>query len=505
MRNFTLTTLLFYFFLNVHAQQFSELYDYGDFANDGSTIVKTNNGYLSNHSSNDLVNWRLSTLITHHNLSGNLLWGLSLSDENHIFTQSDKNFCIAFDSINNNYFIAGNFAESDTSADCPFLLKITSEGQILDTIYYSNLSIEHVFGFRVTIVGNTIYYLCQNHNLSQSYLLQCNLNGSYLNHTVSAIGVQSDPKFITDVGDGLVIGGRYLPSGASNNSIQYVRKFDYEGNELWTNEYTNGNDQLGAVNAVPLPNGNVLFAATRNNNLGDYSDLQPFIGEIDNTSGDTLWTRAYLHPDSIRQVHNFKRLSTGEYILIGESREQMPQFTWDNYITASFIMKLDSEFNLLWKRIYVPENYAAGVGPLPTCKLNDFVENEDGGITALGMAFTYTGTGLQSGYIQDSWLMRVDREGCLVSGCAVDITEHQNDKHLFVYPNPASDVLNIQFPHLDKWQVSIYNMQGALVKEEQPNQLLQYSMDVKEWPSGVYTVLCKDTNGKMFAEKVVKP
>lgn len=482
------------------AQQFSILYDYDNNANDGSTIVKTDDGFLSIHSSVNIFNWRLTTLISHHDVSGQELWDISLSDESHIFSQSDKNFCIAFDPVNNNYFIAGDFAEADASTICPFLLRITSEGQILDTLYYSNIGIEHVYGFRVTIIGDTIYYLCQNHNLSQSYLVQCDLNGTYLSHTNSAIGVQSDPKFITDVGDGLVIGGRFLPTGIGP-SWQYLRKFDYDGNVLWTNEYSNGLENKGAVNALVLDNGNVLFASTATSGLELQERYRPYIGEI-NDNGDTLWTKKYFSPDSIYIMHNFKRLESGEYIGIGETRQPL-NFPGNPFVTTAFIMKLDSEFNLLWKRIYVPTSFAGIEFPDPTCHLNDFVENDDGGITALGRAFTYTGTGLQSSYIQDSWLLRVDSEGCLVSGCAVDITEYENNKHLFVYPNPASELLNIQFPHIDKWQVSIYNMQGALVKKEQPNQLLQYSMDVQELPSGIYTLVCSGGEN-IFTQQFIK-
>lgn len=499
--------LLIFFFLSVgfngYAQQFNVLYDYDDYANGGNTITLSDNGYIISHGARSVVTWEYSILISGYSSEGSYTWDHSMTSEDFETSLSNNNIGIIPTNDSSIYWVLGNRYNEEDDINAPLLLKVNNIGVILDTVIITDLLPINLFMLGGLKASEAIYLLCQTVN-AVPLILKCNLDGNYLSHFTGIIGFQSDPKFITDVGDGLVIGGRYLFSEASNNSIQYVRKFDYDGNVQWTNHYSNGNDQLGAVNVTPLPNGNILFASSYTNGEPETASYQPYIGEIDDNTGDTLWTRRYLQADSTHRLYNFKRLSSGEYIGIGETRQYSPGVANTPYITAAFIMKLDSEFNLLWHRHYIPTGYAGGPIMDPVCLLNDFVENEDGGITALGMAFTYTGTGLQSGYIQDSWLLRVDSEGCLVSGCAVDITEHENDKHLFVYPNPANEQLNIQFPHIDKWQVSIYNMQGALVREESANQLLQYSVDIQELPSGIYTILCKNGNGKVFMEKVVK-
>lgn len=89
---------------------------------------------------------------------------------------------------------------------------------------------------------------------------------------------------------------------------------------------------------------------------------------------------------------------------------------------------------------------------------------------------------------------------CLVVGIDESVTNNKVE----TFPNPASDRLNIQFPYSEKWHVSIYNMQGALVKEEHANQLLPYSVDIQQLATGIYTILCKDEKGKTFVEKVVR-
>ncbi|HEY8404353.1 MAG TPA: T9SS type A sorting domain-containing protein [Flavobacteriales bacterium] len=487
------------------AQQFSILYDYNNFANDGVSLARLSDGYIVTTNGFDIGSQRYSVIIARFNQQGELIWERSLTDEDDEWshTSGATSCIIPRPDLNQNWLFCNKHLDETTVI--PAILKFDVAGNHLDTILFNEFFGIHLLTISSVVTNETLFLLCQPMNSSTNYIIRCNSNGEPLSHFTSPIGFQSDTQFITDVGDGLVIGGRYLPNAVSNISFQYVRKLDYDGNVLWTNEYNNnGLSTYGAVNALALDNGNVLFASSHSQGDPDMLRFQPYIGEIDDLTGDTLWTKRYLNPDSTNRLHNFKRLSSGEYIGVGETFQYSPGIAALPYVTMAYIMKLDSEFNLLWYRYYTPTGYVGGPFLDPVCHLNDFVENEDGGITALGRAFTYTGTGLQSGYIQDSWLLRVDSDGCLVSGCAVDVTEYEATNDLFVYPNPATDRLNIEFPHIDKWHVSIYNMQGALVKEEQPHQLLHYSIGVQELPSGVYSLLCHDSQGKTFSHKIIK-
>ena len=48
--------------------------------------------------------------------------------------------------------------------------------------------------------------------------------------------------------------------------------------------------------------------------------------------------------------------------------------------------------------------------------------------------------------VQQAWLLKVDSEGCLVPNCHVSTQElPQNSLQFSLYPNPASDFLNILF------------------------------------------------------------
>lgn len=72
-----------------------------------------------------------------------------------------------------------------------------------------------------------------------------------------------------------------------------------------------------------------------------------------------------------------------------------------------------------------------------------------------------------------------------------------------IFPNPTNDIINLKFSNADKWVIQLVNSQGKVVKEENNNGSLQYTMDVQDLPSGIYTAMCKDGKGKVFTEKVV--
>lgn len=486
------------------AQQFELLYDYNNFSNEGSTIKATNNGYIITHPATDITEMRLTTLVSGFNFEGQLEWNVSLTDTSNLYTQLRPNFNIIPIPNQDTYFIASNYTIALPNHTVPCLMKYTSSGEALDTIYINAIS-----AYSVKIVGG-IYtqfgiYLIGNIDLynpsTDLILIKCDTGGNYVWHQNFNQGLVSAPLFIADGGSGILVGGFYYETvndQTNDYTKQFISRFRYnDGLRLWTSVYSVPQYACyGAVNTVNLPNSNFLFMGNTRAGGG----RQPLLGEINRINGDTIWTRTYLHPDTTNWPHNFKRLSNGDYLVVGEAYYDVIPEGWFGVDNVAFMMRLDSGYNLLWKHIYYPEDYAQADWSNAYCRLNDFIENDDGSITALGMVFTYTGDGPQSGFVQDSYLIRVDSEGCNEVG----IARLEQTNELNIYPNPANEQLNIQFPHIDKWQVSIYNMQGASVREESANQLLQYSVNIQELPSGIYTVLCKDHKGMVLSEKVVK-
>jgi len=84
-----------------------------------------------------------------------------------------------------------------------------------------------------------------------------------------------------------------------------------------------------------------------------------------------------------------------------------------------------------------------------------------------------------------------------------DVAEISKKKPVKIYPNPATDVLNIEItsPELRFGKISIWNLQGTLMVRSPPQGLTE--LDVSLWPKGVYLVQV-DLPDKAFTQLVIK-
>lgn len=75
-----------------------------------------------------------------------------------------------------------------------------------------------------------------------------------------------------------------------------------------------------------------------------------------------------------------------------------------------------------------------------------------------------------------------------------------NSASLSVYPNPATDVINVALKNADVQSIEITNMAGQNVFAGKASK----SVNVSFLPAGVYAVKVKDTTGKTHISKIVK-
>ena len=508
------------------AQQFDILYDHNGFANDGGSIVKTEGGYFTTHAAYDINLGSYSVLFANFDEEGNLFWDTTFTTFERFFSFNGSYYYKNFISTTSGTWVFANSTNVADNDQKPTLIRTSIDGVVEDIIFIDTLyslipdiyiptvlsgtfANNHIYITGLYVVGQDIFL----------FLIKCDLNGNFIwNRSFPLNGVNISPTSLIDTGDGLLMGGRRYAAGPDGDyeDERYFRKFNYDGWSQWTRTYfVSEQMSLGVVNMIPLDNGNFLFASNRHQTSG-YSYMQPLIGEINDANGDTLWTKTYFDTipsdfddfstlNSYNRLMGFKKLSDGGYIGVGTTRiDIIPDSAWGPIDDAAFMMKLDADYNLLWKRVYVPQGYAELEASPARCHLNDFVENEDGSITALGRAYMYTGSGPQGGYIQDSFLIRVDSLGCLVSGCAVGITEWEEQQDVLVYPNPASTHTTIEFPTSGNWNISLYNLQGALVSQDQLKHTQQFQLDLQYLPAGIYTIQCNDGRGRWYTSKVVK-
>ncbi|MFA7445525.1 MAG: hypothetical protein WCY89_06220, partial [Flavobacteriaceae bacterium] len=201
----------------------------------------------------------------------------------------------------------------------------------------------------------------------------------------------------------------YIVAGYTAGSIAVQGGYDYyivkvdalSGNMLWDkviggsgNEYSNAIQQ--AVD------GNYLIGGTTTSNNGDVSGnhggTDGWLVKLDATGTTILWQRA-IGGSGDDWVYSFEETADGGYIIGGSTTSTNGDFinSVNNYNGGgdAFVMKLDSNRNVLWSK------YFGGTG---SDEVNEIKQTNDGGYIVAGVK-TNTGSGM------DSYTIKLDGNG----------------------------------------------------------------------------------------------
>jgi hypothetical protein len=76
------------------------------------------------------------------------------------------------------------------------------------------------------------------------------------------------------------------------------------------------------------------------------------------------------------------------------------------------------------------------------------------------------------------------------------------EKNLFVYPNPATQNINIQVKNMEIANIEIFNLRGQKVFQQ--NTPLSHPIDISSWGNEFYIVKLTSTNGQTAQTKFIK-
>ena len=100
-----------------------------------------------------------------------------------------------------------------------------------------------------------------------------------------------------------------------------------------------------------------------------------------------------------------------------------------------------------------------------------------------------------------SYVLKVDGNGY----DAIGENAESLAKPYFCYPNPAKDIVYIEFsPDVDCQSVEIYTLDGRMVETHGRASLQNNAIDISDINAGVYLMKIKMLDGKEFAERIVK-
>lgn len=432
----------------------------------GQHIILTSDG---SHVNNEIFILKLDN-------NGNLAWVTSMGSDDDDYgldmvIDIDGNLLftgyfteeVDFDPGPSEYFLSSN----STHASDAFLLKLTPSGDFVwAKSFGSGENTERGQSIATDAVGN-IYF-----------------SGHFYNT------MDADP------------GPSVYEITANDNSDIFVIKLDANGDFTWAkafggelNEETNEIivNNMGEVHLTGYFESTMTFG---NDMLSSAGDKDIFIGKL-NSNGDPLWVTSL--GATSEDVGNSITLDTEGDVYVTGSFSETVDFNPGNAVANSssngasdmFALKLDASGNFI-------SNFTIGSWD------TDFgmsVHVDTGNDLYITGGFSYTcdfdpGMGtfnLASGNEQDVFILKFGQTG------TTDIQETQLS-NIHVYPNPISEVLNIDLENNYKEiDVKIIDSQGKLISQTRYNETNYLKFDTKIWHNGLYLIqLNIDGTSKTF-------
>ncbi|MFT4665731.1 MAG: hypothetical protein ACI9XB_002688 [Gammaproteobacteria bacterium] len=221
-----------------------------------------------------------------------------------------------------------------------------------------------------------------------------------------------------------------------------------------------------------------------------YVSWQPFIFKLD-ANRNYEWGVDIR--DSFYQTTNIINKIVGVadgYVIAGRSYRPNP--SENGYDMLGLIAKISKEGDSLWTRRY---NYVQSRSDDHI--FYDLEKTPDGGFVMVGEAADYFN--LQSEPpIQRAWIVKVDQHGCLVPGCHLispTVELQEANFEIKIYPNPATDYLNVYFQHprlRGTAYFSLVDAKGKVVLEFQSrHEDITHMIPVIGLATGTYWLRCQ--------------
>lgn len=198
--------------------------------------------------------------------------------------------------------------------------------------------------------------------------------------------------------------------------------------------------------------------------------------------------------------HSIVNATNNDVIVAGGG--SLDPVLWQQY--KGVIARLDSSGNEVWNFLY-------RVPGIKHQALNNIISLTDGSFIASGFADSSAGGPSKTG-----WLLRIDSAGCYNQACSgMEIPEpcppltvnslKKTDAGISVYPNPASNEINIQFKAAfeeGSWMEVRDILGKTIINAVSLNQKKQYTLNVGKWTNGHYFLRFK-IGDQLFYQKIM--
>jgi len=370
----------------------------------------------------------------------------------------------------------GLFVKYNFSGDTEFVKTIgdTSSDVFYDCIQTSDS------GF--VFVGDRAKYSPDINN--DFWILKTDAQGNKLwEHTLGTNNDEQAFHVIENSRHQLIVSG--AKESANPIHYPYAAIYDLQGNLVTTKSFNQGALTCagGAVWHYGAYEYTLIGCLDTIINTNDASYPQ-YIARLD-SSFNFKWRTVYNSPE-IKNIFIDKETSDEGIVLVGNKVDSSTGWP------VGWIAKVDSSGNKLWEHFYTRNSNRLAA-------FTDFQETFDHGFIICGETYG------DSSHSQDSWIVKLDSNGCLDNTCVINTGTHElmiSGLEFTVFPNPASQYITISMNE-EKGTLILFDLPGKEVMRKNTEHEKQITVDVSAFKNGVY-LLQFITEKKVFTSKVVK-
>lgn len=388
-----------------------------------------------------------------------------------------------------------------------FVIKSDSSGYVSDFKLYTDTVAANFSISSIMQASDSNYYVTggleyTSSNPGDVLFAKINSNGVLCNKKVFGTNHKEYGTCLMELPNHNILVGAY---NSNLNLIPHQYPYQIERTNTWLLEVDTGGNLVrqwkGSNDSTYWPTKMLLLDDS------NFVYTTPYIGYWDSTSPDGYYgcyfAKRDLNFNKIWEVKwncdpgvwaatpTFDSTSQGDFIMVAETYAIPLK---GNYL----VTKISSSGATLWQKQYYPidtfiyETYPNSVKVLPN------------GNIAIWGEFRPVSFGIGR---QQAWLLVLDSNGCLTSGCTTGwIEEDVVSERIKTYPNPAhsSFSIDIENPLLQGGSLDLYNIDGKKLCSTANNFSRQTRVDISQLPNGIYLWRYNAPNQTVQSGKVVK-
>lgn len=381
-------------------------------------------------------------------------------------------------------------------------------------------------------------------NYAFSMMFKLNENGDtlwtkkYRGDNVDSILVSASLNFTPD---GIIHTG--ITGSNNNDSKLFLSKLDTLGNEIWRKKYnyTTYTEKL---------NYSIYDSIYKKYIVVGYMEGFPMKSTtyITDSLGNILTQKYFINNGFGGVLTNIRKLSDGNYLTCGMIYTGNTHGSWN--LMKSIIIKFDINGNIFWSKEYGQESIVSSFEVLEVASNDtiiaagqiDTLFTQNLGLNSMyqiykidpngnvvwnreidiistngtqdvlkGLAITNDGGCVLTGFYGNTptpnpfVLLKLDKWGCLISGCeTVGINELDASNFNFsIYPNPANNLINLNFVQQNPLPeyYEIIDVSGKIVAKEKIYST-NTQINVSQLPSSIYLIHLIE-KGKIISSKKI--